>query len=68
MGSSWMRLLSSTSSNPQIDGQTEVVNRTYDSKLRAMVKGKLSTWEENLPLEEFAHNRVIHSPIGMAPF
>ncbi|XP_059284791.1 uncharacterized protein LOC132038084 [Lycium ferocissimum] len=33
-----------------------------------MVKGKLASWEDQLPLVEFAYNRVIHSTIGMSPF
>ncbi|PHT27903.1 hypothetical protein CQW23_32498 [Capsicum baccatum] len=33
-----------------------------------MVKGKMTSWEENLPLIEFAYNRVIHSSTGMTPF
>ena len=40
------KLLFSTSCHPQTDGQTEVVNRTLGSMLRAMVKGKLASWEE----------------------
>ena len=36
--------------------------------LRSMIKGKLTSWEEHLPLIEFAYNRVIHSSTGMTPF
>ncbi|KAF3672901.1 Serine carboxypeptidase-like 40 [Capsicum annuum] len=38
----------------------EVVNKTLGSMLRSMVKGKMASWEEYLPLIEFAYNRVIH--------
>ncbi|PHU16772.1 hypothetical protein BC332_12467 [Capsicum chinense] len=46
----------------------KVVNRTLWSMLQSMVKGKMTSWEEHLPLIEFASNRVIHSSMGMAPF
>ncbi|WMV41167.1 hypothetical protein MTR67_034552 [Solanum verrucosum] len=62
------KLLFSTSCQPQTDGQTKVVNRTLGSMLRAVVHGKLASWEEHLPLVEFAYNRVIHKTIGMSPF
>ncbi|KAM3319001.1 hypothetical protein P3S67_006201 [Capsicum chacoense] len=62
------KLLFSTSCHPQTDGQTEVVNRTLGNKLRAMVKGKLTSWEDQLPLIEFAYSRTIHRSIGMTPF
>ena len=62
------KLLFSTSCHPQTDGQTEVVNRTLGVMLRSMVKGKMTSWEEHLPLIEFAYNRVIHSSTGMTPF
>lgn len=50
------KLLFSTSCHPQSDGQTEVANRTLGSMLRAMVRGKLASWEEHLSLVEFAYN------------
>ncbi|WMV58989.1 hypothetical protein MTR67_052374, partial [Solanum verrucosum] len=62
------KLLFSTSCHPQTDGQTEVVNRTLGSMLRAVVHGKLASWEEHLPLVEFSYHRVIHRTIGMTPF
>ena len=36
--------------------------------LRSMVKEKMTSWEEHLPLIEFAYNNSYHSSIGMAPF
>jgi len=54
--------------SPQTDGQTEVVNRTLGNMLRAVLKGKLTSWEDHLPLVEFAYNRTIHSSTGSSPF
>uniref|UniRef100_A0A1U7WNB5 Uncharacterized protein LOC104228082 n=1 Tax=Nicotiana sylvestris TaxID=4096 RepID=A0A1U7WNB5_NICSY len=62
------KLLFSTSCHPQTDGQTEVVNRTLGNMLRAVLKGKLTSWEDHLPMIEFAYNRTIHSSTGMSPF
>jgi hypothetical protein len=55
------RLLFSTTCHPQTDGQTEVVNRTLSTLLRAVLKKNLKLWEESLPHVEFAYNRAVHS-------
>ncbi|XP_071923181.1 uncharacterized protein [Coffea arabica] len=55
------KLLFSTASHPQSDGQIEVVNRTLGTLLRALVKKNLKSWEECLPRVEFAYNRTVHS-------
>lgn len=62
------KLLFSTSCHPQTDGQTEVVNRTLGNMLRAVLKGKLTFWEEHLAMVEFAYNRTVHSSTGKSPF
>ena len=46
----------------------EVVNRTLGAILGSMVKRKMTSWEEHLPLIEFAYNRVVHSSTGITPF
>nr|CAE02904.3 OSJNBb0045P24.9 [Oryza sativa Japonica Group] len=43
------------------DRQTEVVNRTLGTMLRAILKKNLKMWEECLPHVEFAYNRATHS-------
>ncbi|XP_027171583.1 uncharacterized protein LOC113771167 [Coffea eugenioides] len=48
------KLLFSTSSHPQTDGQTEVTNRTLGALLRAIVQKNLKKWEECLSIAEFA--------------
>jgi hypothetical protein len=62
------KLLFSTTCHPQTDGQTEVVNKTLSSLLRAIIKKNLKTWEDCLPHVEFAYNRSIHSATKFSPF
>ena len=45
----------------QTDGQTEVVNRTMTTMLRAIIDKNLKTSEDCLPFIEFAYNRVVQS-------
>ncbi|XP_042423751.1 uncharacterized protein LOC122011425, partial [Zingiber officinale] len=61
------KLLFSTTCHPQTDGQTEVVNRTLSTLLRAIIKKNIKSWEECLPHVEFAYNRV-HSTTQFSPF
>ena len=62
------KLLFSTTCHPQTDGQTEVVNRTLSTLLRALIKKNIKTWEDCLPHVEFAYNRSTHSATKMSPF
>ena len=55
------KLLFSTTSHPQTDGQTEVVNRVLSTLLWAIIRKNLKTWEECLPHIEFAYNRSVQS-------
>jgi len=62
------KLLFSTTCHPQTDGQTEVVNHTLGTMLRAVLKKNLKMWEECLPHVEFAYNRATHSTTKVSPF
>ncbi|GAB2299422.1 hypothetical protein Dimus_038562 [Dionaea muscipula] len=62
------KLLFSTTCHPQTDGQTEVVNRSLSTLLRALIKTNIKTWEDCLPHVEFAYNRSMHSATKMTSF
>ncbi|KAF7821202.1 Transposon Ty3-I Gag-Pol polyprotein [Senna tora] len=62
------QLLFSTTCHPQTDGQTEVVNRTLGTLLRAIIKKNVRAWEDCIPLIEFAYNRSVHSSTKFSPF
>jgi hypothetical protein len=42
-------MLLSTTCQPQIDGQTELVNQTLPTMLREFLKRGLNIWEEHFP-------------------
>jgi hypothetical protein len=62
------KLLFFSTCHPQTDGQTEVVNRTLSTILRAVLKKNIKLWEECLPDVEFAYNHSMHSTTKMCPF
>jgi hypothetical protein len=62
------KLLFSTTCHPQTDGQTEVVNRTLSTMLRAVLDKNLKRWEDCLPHVEFAYGYIPHSSTNMCPF
>ena len=61
-------MLFSITCHSQSDGQTEVVNKTLSTLLRAIIKRDIKTWEECLPHVEFAYNCIIHSATKFSPF
>ena len=54
--------------HPQTDGQTERTIQTLGDMLRACALDLKGSWEEHLPLIEFAYNNSYHSSIGMVPY
>jgi hypothetical protein len=62
------KLLFSTTCHPQTNGQTEVVNRTLSTMLRAVLDKNLRHWEDCLPHVEFACNHATHSSTKMCLF
>ena len=62
------RLDFSTAFHPQTDGQTERVNQVIEDMLRACMLDFKGSWEEHLPLVEFAYNNSYQASIRIAPF
>jgi translation initiation factor IF-1 len=62
------KLLFSMACHPQTDGQTEVVNQTLSSLLRAVIYKNLKIWDTCLPIEEFAYNRSVHGATKFSLF
>ncbi|KAI3740310.1 hypothetical protein L2E82_30738 [Cichorium intybus] len=62
------KVLMSTAYHPQTDGQSERTIQTLEDMLRACVIDFGGSWEDHLPLVEFAYNNSYHSSIQMAPY
>jgi transposase InsO family protein len=63
-----VKLLFSTTSHPQTNGQAEVVNRMLSTMLRFVLKKNVNMWEDYLPHVEFTNNRSMHSTTKMCLF
>ncbi|KAE8707211.1 hypothetical protein F3Y22_tig00110386pilonHSYRG00027 [Hibiscus syriacus] len=62
------RLDYSTSFHPQTDGQSERVIQILEDMLRGCVIDFHGSWENFLPLAEFAYNNSYQTSIRMAPY
>ena len=62
------RLTMSTAFHPQTDGQSERTIQVLENMLRACVLDHKGSWEEHLPLVEFAYNNSYQARIQMAPY
>lgn len=58
----------SSTYHPQMDGQTEVLNRGIQQYLRAYVLEKAKTWGRFLIWVDWHYNTSIHSITGFCPF
>ena len=62
------RLTMSTAFHPQTDGQSERTIQVLEDMLQACVLDHKGSWEEHLPLVEFAYNNNYQASIQMAPY
>src|SRR3954462_5710284 len=58
----------STAYHPQTDGQSERTIQILEDMLRSCIVDFGETWEDHLPIVEFAYNNSFQARIGMAPF
>ena len=63
-----IKLIPSTSYNPQIDGKLERVNQWLEGYLRNYVSGYQKAWVKWFHLGELCYNNTFHMYIGMFPF
>ena len=57
------QLMMSTAFHPQKDGQLESTIQTLEDMLQACVLDLKGSWEEHLPLAEFAYNNSYQASI-----
>ena len=62
------RLTVSAAFHPQTDGQSERTIQVLEDMLRACVLDHKGSWEEHLPLVEFAYNNSYQASIQMASY
>ena len=62
------QLTMSTAFHSQTDGQSEGTIQILEDMLRACVLDLKGSWEEHLPLVEFAYNNSYQASIQMAPY
>ena len=62
------RLTMSTAFHPQTDDQSERTIQVLEDMLRACFLDHKGSWEEHLPLVEFAYNNSYQVSIQMAPY
>jgi transposase InsO family protein/predicted aspartyl protease len=58
----------STAYHKQTDGQTEIMNRYIDQRLRPFVNYYQDNWSDLIPMIDRAQITLPHSSIGMAPY
>jgi hypothetical protein len=60
--------LFSSAYHPQMDGKTDVVNKSLGDLLRSLVAEHHSQWDNILPQTEFAYNDSVNRSTGQSPF
>ena len=63
-----MKLDMSIAFHPQINGQSERTIQTLEDMLRACMLSWKGSWEDHLPLVEFAYNNSYRASIRVAPY
>ena len=63
-----VQLRMSTAFHPQIDGQSEIVNKTIAMYLRCITGDRPRAWLEWLPWAEYCYNTSYHSTLKTMPF
>lgn len=63
-----VKLKLSTAYHKETDGQTEIMNRYIDQRLRPFVTYYQDNWSELLPLMDRVQMTLPHSSTGMAPY
>jgi hypothetical protein len=63
-----VKLRLSTAYHKQTDGQTEIMNRYIDQRLRPFVNFYQDNWSELIPLMDRVQMTLPHSSIGMTPY
>ena len=58
----------STTFHPQTEGQSERTIQTLEDMLQTCVLDLNGSWEEHLPLVEFAYNNSYQASLQMAPY
>ena len=58
----------SSAYHPQSDGQTEVVNRCFETYLRCMTSDQPHMWSKWLALAEYWYNTNFHTATQMTPY
>ena len=61
-------LESRTSSHPQVNGQTEVMNRTLLKIIKAKLDDAKGAWPKELPNVLWAYKTTARTPTGETPF
>jgi hypothetical protein len=63
-----VKLKISTSSHPQTDGRSEVINKTVGQVLRTVCSDSPASWADKITSVAFALNSAASSATGLSPF